>query len=95
MTPDTTVIIGVYIAPSRGIAGRCSLYGILWAVDHTVITFEADAAAHTAVGLRPGLLFGQAVETLLKVPEHFVGTDMALLSQIPGRVFKMTKEKLV
>jgi hypothetical protein len=47
-------------------------YGILRTEDNAVVTLEAHAAAHAAVGFGNCLLFGQAGHTLVEVTQNFV-----------------------
>ena len=53
----TAVIIGIDITTESMLVFFHFEYGILWAEDNAVVTFEAHAAAHATLGFLNGLFF--------------------------------------
>jgi hypothetical protein len=71
MTSNAFEIIGVHIAACGGVVFFDLEDGILWAIDNTVVAFEAHAATHATFGFIDNVFFGKRVHALFKVAQDF------------------------
>ena len=82
MATNAAVIVRVDVAAHGGIGLGGALDGILRAVDHAIVTFEAHAAAHAAFCLGAHIVFIQAAEAFLEMTQYLVGADPGFLALV-------------
>ena len=94
MAADTARVVRVDIATSSGLVFRCALDGFLRAEDNAVVTFEAHATAHAAVGFCLCLFLRQAFHTFTVAANDVLRVNRNFLAQVTWSEFKVSQEQL-
>ena len=95
MAADALAVVGIHVTAGGGFALLDAEHSVLRTVDNAVVTLEAHAAAHAAVGFLDSLLVTKAVHAFFKVAQHLFRVWHVFATQYTLGVSKVAKEQFL